>query len=296
MTIQRGGWRRGIWALPVLMGLLLLSCSESPEVKSAKYLAAGKKLLQKKDAARAVLQFRNALKATPDNPEIYYQLGEAYGLAKDFPAAIVQYRKALELDPKHPGARLRLAEMMAAARDAQSVRDAAAALRDLLKNNAANTEILNTLAYADLRLGNIDSAVSSLDRVLSESPGELGASALMAGARLLNHDPKGAEEVLIKACREAPRSAEARRVLGDFYVEQKRLGEAETQFRAALAIDPKNGPALLDFARLQVAENREQDADQSFQRLAKVETYRSIHAIFLFQKGRRDDAIRELEK
>lgn len=284
-------------AVLIVVGLALMSCTQTPEAKSAKYIAAGKKLLQKKDVSRAVLQFRNALKATPDKAEIYYELGEAYSMGKDLTTALGAYRKALLLDPNHGGAKLRVAQMMASSSDPQVVQDATATLEELAKKTTApSPEILNTLAYAQLRLGNIESAASSLDRVLANAPGELGASALMAGVKILNHDAKGAEEVLLKASAEAPHSPEARRILGDFYVEQKRFPEAEAQFRAALGIDPQNGSALLDLARLQVSENRDNDADQSFQRLAKLDQYHSIHAVFLFQKGRHDEAIAELEK
>jgi tetratricopeptide (TPR) repeat protein len=289
--------RRCAKAFLILMGLALVSCTQTPEMKSAKYLSAGKNLLQKKDIPRAILQFKNALKATPNNADIYYELGEAYSMSKDFTAALGAYRKALGIDPNHAGAELRVAEMMASSSDPQMVKDATATLEDLAKKTPApSPEVLNTLAYAQLRLGNIDSAADSLNRVVAKVPGELRASALLAGAKVLNHDPKGAEEVLINACKETPDSAEARRILGDFYVEQKRFPEAEAQFRAALGVNPQYAPALLDLARLQVADNRDQEADQSFQRLAKLEEYRSIHAVFLFQIGRRDEAIVELEK
>jgi tetratricopeptide (TPR) repeat protein len=279
-----------------LMGVMLSSCAQSPEVKSAKYVAAGKALVGKKDFPRAILQFKNAIKATPDNAEVYFQLGEAYTAGKDLTQALGAYRKTLELDSKHSNARLRLAQMMASSNDPDTVKDALGQLHDLAKNAATNPEILNTLAFADMRLGNIDSAVDSLDRVLAESPADLGASALLAGAKLLNHDPKAAEEILIKACKESPRSADARRVLGDFYVEQKRMADAETQFQSALAIDPTSGKALLDLARLQIDQKRDQEADQNLRRLAKLDEYRSIHAVFLFQQGKRDEAILELEK
>lgn len=290
-------YRRCAKAVLIVVGLALVSCTQTPEAKSARYIAAGKKLLQKKDVSRAILQFRNALKATPDKAEIYYELGEAYSMGRDLTTALGAYRKALELAPNYGDAKLRVAQMMASSSDPEVVRDATVTLEELAKKKTApSPEILNTLAYAQLRLGNIESAASSLDRVLANAPGELGASALMAGVKILNHDAKGAEEVLLKSSAEAPYSPEARRILGDFYVEQKRFPEAEAQFRAALGIDPQNGPALLDLARLQVSENRDNDAEQSFQRLAKLDQYRSIHAIFLFQKGRRDEAIAELEK
>src|ERR1017187_4887405 len=63
----------------LLLGVLaFVGCMRSPEAKSAAYIEAGKKLLEKKDPARAILQFRNAAQATPKSPEAYYQLGLAY--------------------------------------------------------------------------------------------------------------------------------------------------------------------------------------------------------------------------
>ena len=55
-------------ALLVLV-LGMLGCTRSPEAKSARFMEEGRKLLEKKDPARAILQFRNAAQATPKNAE-----------------------------------------------------------------------------------------------------------------------------------------------------------------------------------------------------------------------------------
>lgn len=279
----------------ILLGLVLSACTQSPQVRSAKYVAAGKQLLRKHDISRAILQFRNAVKATPGDADVYYQLGEAYTASKDIMAALGSYQKALSLDSKHAGARLRLAEIMSVSGDPDAVKDAVTRLDELLKDAEATPEMLNTLAYAELRLGNTQGATETLHRVLTKSPGELGASALLAGASLLNQDTKKAEEILLKVCSEQPRSTEAHRLLGSFYIDQKRPAEAEAQFQAALAIDPNNGPALMELAKLQVSQKRNDEADATLQRLAKLDGYHAVHAVFLFQQGRREESIRELE-
>ena len=38
---------------------VFVSCTTSPQIRSARYLAAGKKLLQSQDPGRALLQFQN---------------------------------------------------------------------------------------------------------------------------------------------------------------------------------------------------------------------------------------------
>ena len=286
-----------ITAIACLLSIAITftACLQSPEARSAKYLEAGKKLLQKRDAARAILQFKNAAKATPTNPEVYYQLGMAYSMAKDANTAVGAFRKALEVNPKYLMAQLRIAQLMAGTNDQEMLKQATAKLRELVNSTLPNSEVLDTLASAELKLGNPVSAIQSLDQVLGQSH-DLNASILMARAKLAEHDVKGAEEVLKKACADEPGSSGAHTVLGEFYVVMNNLAPAEAQFAAALGLDPKNGPALLDLARLQFTEGRTSEAEQNFTRLATFEGYKSIHSVFLFQAGRHDEAIHELEK
>src|SRR5277367_1160405 len=99
-------WGGVVW-LTVVIAVALMSgaCNRSPEAKSAKYMAEGKKLLAKKDNARAILQFRNAVQTTPKDPEAYYQLGLASLATGDIRQGVIALRRTLELDPKHAAAR-----------------------------------------------------------------------------------------------------------------------------------------------------------------------------------------------
>ncbi len=56
----------------------LTSCSRTPQQREARYLELGKKMLEKKDYARASLDFRNAIQVMPGDAEPYYQLGLTY--------------------------------------------------------------------------------------------------------------------------------------------------------------------------------------------------------------------------
>ena len=69
--------------------LALSSCASSPEAKSARFIEAGKKLIQNKDVSRAILQFQNAVKVTPKNSDAYYQLGMAFLEAGDIVRGVV---------------------------------------------------------------------------------------------------------------------------------------------------------------------------------------------------------------
>ena len=121
---------------------------------------------------------------------------------------------------------------------------------------------------------------------------------MLARAKLLQKDFKGAEAVLVKARETTPNSADPRIILGRFYTSQNRLPEAEAEFHHALQIDANNGLALLNLARLQNFLGRKHEAEQSFKRLASLKdsTYKSMYALFLFDQGRQDEAIREFER
>jgi len=84
--------------------------------------------------------------------------------------------------------------------------------------------------------------------------------------------------------------------LGQFYIWQQKTAEAEQQFQRALSIDPRHGAALFNLAKLQYATGRAPEAEESFKRLSGFPGFRSVYAIFLSQAGRKDEAVRELER
>ena len=106
------GRKRALIAL-AWMALAFTGCDRSPEAKSARYIVAGKALMQKGNPARAILEFRNAVQASPKNAEAYYQLGLAYLARQDYRNAVAGLRQAIALNPKHTAAQLKLAQLMA---------------------------------------------------------------------------------------------------------------------------------------------------------------------------------------
>src|SRR5215472_10667757 len=102
---------RKLWVCTaVLFTVLAAGCSRSPESREARYLQRGKDLLAKKDAPRALLEFRSAIAARPRSAEAYYQLGLAYLALKDSRKAVAAFQKSVEFNQAHTGAKLKLAE------------------------------------------------------------------------------------------------------------------------------------------------------------------------------------------
>jgi len=280
----------------VLVAVLLVSCNISPKARRDRFVNKGKTLLQKQDYARALLEFRNAIRILPQDAEAYYELGVAYSGQGDLGKAFMAYRQALTFRPKYVEAQLRIAQIQLASGDEALTKDANQRLKALVEDSHATAEVLNTLAFTELRLGNMETAIQSFEGALAQSPGELLSSVMLARAKLSQKDAKSAEGILMKACGDLPQSADARRILGEFYAYQGRTTEADAELRRALRLDAKNGLAIMDLGRLAFAAGHNQDAGEMFKRASSLEPFKSAYAAFLYEAGRLDEAVREYER
>src|SRR5689334_11709451 len=133
-TTQPNNGRRLTMLACASIGICLAfsGCARTPEAKEARYLESGKKLLEKKDYARALIQFRNAAKVMPKDAEPYYQAGLVYLERRDWQAAYQSFKGAVQLNPKHQQAQLKLAEIMAMG-GKKEVEQAHQAIQDLIK-------------------------------------------------------------------------------------------------------------------------------------------------------------------
>lgn len=273
-------------------------CATSPSAKSAKHAAAGKALLEKGDSARAILQFQNAARLTPRDPEIYYQLATAYLAASDTRSGIAALRKTLELDAKHAGARLRMAQLMASVNDPEFTKQAQDRVRELLQETPNDADALHTLAFIEMKLGEMADATAHLERAFAEAPQELSHAVALAQAKLLQRDVAGAEAVLKKLSADSPKSSEAATLLGRFYRTIGRMQDGERELRRAVDLDGNNARALLSLAVIHKDSGRKDEAEREFKRVSTLpeKSLRHSYAMYLFEAGRNDEAIRELER
>src|ERR1022692_1336315 len=138
--------------------LFLSACTQSPQVKEARYLEKGKKEFDRKNYAVAVLHFKTAAAAQPRDAEPYYQLGFAFLASNDPNTAASYFHKATELTPKPTWPQGNLAELMSSSRRKEDVEEAQKRSSDVLAILPDDVDALNVLAVAELRLGKPESA------------------------------------------------------------------------------------------------------------------------------------------
>jgi Flp pilus assembly protein TadD len=146
---------------------------------------------------------------------------------------------------------------------------------------AAAIQLAPTLIDARLQLGNslarrgrFGDAVLEYDRLLLLSPDHTKAYLKRAAARAnLGHltDARLDLEHALGVAREPETIAEARTLLARLDLVQRHLGEAEGHFRAAVAADPENVPALSGLASLLGQRGRYREATVYFRDVITLE-------------------------
>ena len=135
-------------------------------------------------------------------------------------------------------------------------------------------------------------------RLWRNCPGTWIQRFALANIQLGKDDFAGAEQTILKAAGQAPKSVEAAVAVGRFYLLAGKPGEAEKQVRRALSLDSRNGAALLALGETQMAKGDRQQAERTFAQLSSLgdKTYKAVHASFLVQEKRYDEAIPELQQ
>jgi tetratricopeptide (TPR) repeat protein len=282
-----------------MAGLLSLGgCTSSPQTKEAKALARGKKLLQQKDYARAMLEFKNAARAVKSDAEPYFQMALVALETGEARAAYKMLNKAIQLNPQHMEAKSHLARLIAENGSLEDLSKAENTAKAIVALSPDSIENLDTLALLEWRLGKRGDAEQYLDQALAKVPSSFGSSVLLAKVKMSGNDLKGAEKVLKDAVQNSPRSPDAWVALGNFYAVIGRYPEAFQALESALKIKPQYPLTLISLAEAQDRSGQKEKAVETFRELSKLPDpqYEPLYGAYLFETGNREAALREFER
>jgi tetratricopeptide (TPR) repeat protein len=273
-------------------------CGGPAKAREARYLATGARYMEKRDFARAALEFKNAVQISPDSAEVNYRLGTAFLGTGDFPSAVAYLRKATELDPRHVGAQVQLARMMATSRDPKIAAEATERARAAYAAAPEDPSTLDVLAETEWNSSQPEAAERHLQQALEKLPGHLKTAVMLAKLKLATKDVAGAEAILKKAVENNPGAPEPKIALGNIYNLMKRPAEAERQFQEALKVKPDFPHALLDLASLRVRAGQKSEAAELYKRIAALpdKTYRPAYALYLLYLVDAGQGVAELER
>ena len=267
----------------VLTALQLTACS-SPEERAQKYYQNGMRLFSEHEHAKAAIELRNAVKLKKDMPEAWKTLAQLDEASRNWSGFAGDMRALIDIDPKDAAARLKLGKLLllaGSAEEALGLANTGLQLDDrnadlhalkaaiLLKQNnnseatreaqlaleldPANADALMVLAVDRLASGDAKGALSILQNTrvsqAIDSENNIGFQLLKIKLFGQTGDTKSAEAALRKLIELNPQEAGYRKLLVNFYIEQKRLDDAENELRHLAASRPADSEAELDLVR-----------------------------------------------
>ncbi|MDP8567584.1 tetratricopeptide repeat protein [Methylophilus aquaticus] len=260
----------------VLVVVLVLLFSKTPEEKVQAYYEKGMAFLENDELDKANIEFRNALQIKKNVTAAVYGMAQVAEKKGDLKAAYQHYLTVAEQDNKHVMARVKLANIYMLAGQPEKAADYMAQLARLAPNDE---HVLLLQAGASLRQGDHEKAVALAQQALKKNAKFNEAYALLAVERMQNKDPDQAlvflnqglqqlpgdvdlsiykvrvlesrqqldeaAQVYLQLIKQTPNKKNLRIDLVKFYMRHQKMDLAEEQLRALIAVDAKDQEAKL---------------------------------------------------
>jgi len=270
-------------ALTVLSVILAAGCS-SQEDRARSYYEHGMKFLSEHNSTKAAIELRNAVRLKRDFIEAWKALAAIDEANGDWPHVVTDRRTIVEIAPTDVPAKLNLGKLLLIAGSPFEALSLANAGLDMDYRNA---DLHALKAAVALKLDNLTEAVREAQTALELDPTNADALMVLAidrlgkgdamGALSILQDPfvaqakdleknfgfqllkiklfgqagdlKSAEAALKKLVELNPREPGYRKLLINFYVEQRRIDDAERETRDLAAANPSDSATALDLVR-----------------------------------------------
>jgi len=240
------------------LALIVLGAGCSSKSKAARRIARADHYYAQKQYREAAIEYRNALRADPENAHAIRQLGMAFYQTADFRQAFPFLRKAVENDPDDTELRLNLGRIYIIARAREEAKTQAEAVLDMAPTNLQAMVLL------------LDSATSSNELVAATERLKAGEEqfkhaavyhSAIAKTHVLHGRLEDAETSYLKAREVDPANAASHLALATFYLQTRRPDEAAACYQRAAELAPENAAiqarwATFRLERGQVAEAR----------------------------------------
>jgi tetratricopeptide (TPR) repeat protein len=265
-----------------------VACAGDPQETSRKYVARGDAYTGRGQSKEAIIEYRNALKATPAVAGIHHKLGRAYQDSGDPVNAYAEFARAADMDPSNVDAQMRAGTLLLVAREFEAARTRAdLALRADPNHVPAHILLGNALAG----LHETAPASRQIEQAISLDPSyapawtALGAVTFAAGKR------EAAAAAFLKAVELAPQSVDAHLALANYQWATGAVEDAETTLKAALGLEPDSASAHRALALLYVTTRRAPEAETHFRALATDAGGRLALADYFMGLGRNSEAL-----
>ena len=253
----------------------------SPHHRAQSHYENGLKLVEQHDNAKAVLEFRNALKLNKNMLPAWRSLARIEENDRHWSGVVESLQSIVSLDPDDIQARIKLAKLLSlSGRGAQALEltdpgtkahgqdakmlavraaihyqlndktNAVQEARQALAIDPTDTDALIVIATDEMANGNANDALKTLDR--SETNGADDVAIKLLKLKIFEKlgETQKFEAQLIELVRSHPEEIGFQKRLVKFYIDQHRDSDAEKELRRIANANPTNSELELDLVRL----------------------------------------------
>jgi tetratricopeptide (TPR) repeat protein len=241
------------------MALTVAGCSEAPANRAAKHESRGDGYAQQEKFREAVIEYKNAVQATPDNSALQWKLAKVAFQAGDPSTSFASLNRVLQLDPTHFDAQWSLGDLHVAAGKLDEAGKIADALLAARPNHPAGHLVRAGVALGASRVGEaierFKSAVE-LDRTM------VRPILALANIYFAQQELKQAAEWYARAVQADSHSVDARVARGHFLFATGSGEEGRQEFRKAVELSPDQERVRLILADRYAVLGRRADAER----------------------------------
>ncbi|MCW5787695.1 MAG: tetratricopeptide repeat protein [Nitrospira sp.] len=237
----------------------LVSCSEAPSERAAKHESRGDAYVQQEKFREAVIEYKNAARATPDNPSIHWKLAKAALKGGDASAAYLALSRVVQLDPSHFDAKWSLGDLYLAAGKMEEVGKIAEALVAANPQHPAGYLLRAAVALGADRVAD---AIGLLKQAVELDPKMVGPLLTLANIYGAQQQLTQAAGWYDRALDAAPDSAEVRVARGHFLFSAGTPEEGRKEFRKAVELSRDQESIKLMLAERYAALGLQGDAER----------------------------------
>jgi tetratricopeptide (TPR) repeat protein len=252
-------------AVAIACAFPLAGCHRDPNQQAARHTARADAYLARHQLPEAIIEYGNALKATPEATAVHYKLARVYESSGDIAKAYQEYARTADLDPSNLDAQMRAGNILLGAGEFQLARTRAELA---LKAHPNHVPALILLGNASAGLKDTVSALRQVQQAIDLDPSSAPAWSALGAVKFLGGRHAEAGAAFRKAVELAPRSVDAQLALASYQWAQGNAAEAEATLKRAVSLDGSNPAAHRALALLYLSQRRAPEAEPHFRALA----------------------------
>jgi putative PEP-CTERM system TPR-repeat lipoprotein len=219
---------------PILVVLFLFLAACGHQKTTEEYLQKGTDFLQKKELKSAVIEFKNAVKQSPQNAQARALLGQAYIQTFNTEAAQKELNKAISLGFERQALLLALAKVYDQRGESEKILEEITVSSGMPKNLQAQLMAFRAKAY--LRIKKIKRAKGELEKAAQLNSELSDVRLAWAQYEKTKGNDSKAQKWLKPMLEQTPGIADAWSLMGDIEQNASNLKEAEINFSHAIEL------------------------------------------------------------